>query len=318
MSKRLTRFRLRRVEQFYSTCTARLGRRRSGFTLIEALVAIAVVAILIALLLPAVQHAREAARRTTCRSNLHQIGLAVHAYHDTYRAFARTFGGSFSTHDALLPYVGEMPRYNRMVADGDIRFVFWAEYIPVPLYKCPSDPPIWAPIAATNYALNVGSGYQTYGWNGFVDDRPLSAADVTDGLSNTVMFSEVLAGEWPTSDARRIMWGTAITDGSDELDLFAQRCRDAPQNGDRRGSHNRTWPSNGVNYNHILPPNSPSCYNGPRDRPRTAALTAASEHPAGVHSLLADGSVRFVGDSVDVDLWRSLASRNGGEPVAVP
>lgn len=88
---------------------------RPGFTLIEALVAIGILGILLALLLPAVQQAREVARRTTCASNLRQIGLAVHAYHDDHRAFPKQWA-DFSIHDLLLPYIGETPRYDRMVA----------------------------------------------------------------------------------------------------------------------------------------------------------------------------------------------------------
>lgn len=146
----------------------------------------------------------------------------------------------------------------------------------------------------------------------------LRFADVHDGLSNTVMFSEVLDDLPLTSDPRRGIWYTPLADGPDELDLFAQRCREAPDQGGRRSSYGRGWVNTPVSYNHILTPNSPSCFNGPRARGMTGAWTAGSEHPAGIHSLFADGSVRFVGDSIGVDLWRAVASRNGGEAITPP
>lgn len=295
-------------------------RRRSGFTLIEVLVVIAILGVLIAILLPAVQSAREAARRTTCRSNLHQIGLAIHGYHADHRVFPQ---GSypFSLHDQLLPYIGETPRYQKMVAQGNWEFALWSQHIPMTLYKCPSDPYIWTDFASTNYGINSGGGYQKYGWNGFLGDRgTLRSSGVTDGLSNTVAFSEVLARQPFPPDIRRVQWITLEADDPDELDRFAQLCREAPPNRPWRphAYNGSTWVLDNVIYNHILPPNNPSCQNGPRGYVPSGAFTAGSEHSGGVHSLLADGSVRFIGDSVDVHLWRAMASRNGREPTSLP
>ncbi len=293
--------------------------RRAGFTLIEVLVSISILALLVAILLPAVQFAREAARRTACRSNLHQIGLALHGYHSDHRAFPQ--GTSlFSAHDQMLPYIGETVRYQKMVAQGDWKFVFWAELEPVPLYKCPSDPYAWMDFASTNYAINDGAGYQKYGSNGFLaGKKTLRMADVTDGLSNTVAFSEVLFNQPFPPDIRRVLWVTALTDGPDELDLFAQRCREAPPTRLWRTHFNSgSWVSNTTLYNHILPPNHPSCQNGPMGYVPVGAYTAGSEHTGGVNSLLADGSVRFIGSSINGHLWRALASRSDGEPASLP
>lgn len=289
---------------------------RRGFTIVELLAAIAIIGLLLALILPAIQQAREAARRTQCRSKLHQIGIAAHSYHDTQRAFP-TGVSYFSPHDQLLPHIGETARYNRMVAEGDWRFVLWAQFMPVDLYRCPSDPLSWGEVASTNYALNVGSGYQMYGQNGFnVDHAAIRASDVEDGLSSTCMFTEVLHGESYPGDRRRIYWETVAANRPDELEIFAGLCRSAPETAPAwqppRGTE---WVGMLVDYNHILPPNNPTCKNGPSTQYQTGAHTSGSEHRSGANSLLGDGSVRFIVDSIDTDVWRALGSRNGGEVV---
>src|SRR5438128_4894448 len=142
-----------------------MKRRRLGFTLIELLVVIAIIAVLIALLLPAVQMAREAARRTQCKNNMHQLGLAMHNYHDVHRVFPAEViwwtwvpnalhpaGANFFTHKvAILPYMDEAPIYNSInfnfgcrccwsSADADVNMTGRQVYINA--FVCPSDPNI--------------------------------------------------------------------------------------------------------------------------------------------------------------------------------
>ena len=192
------------------------ARRRSAFTLIELLVVIAIIAILIALLVPAVQKVREAAARTQCQNNLKQLGLAMHAYHDTFKKFPRNYlqsGGNaweaVSANYFLLPYVEQAPLYNQ----AKTNITNWG-YIyntilntPLTVFVCPSAGP--APARGSNYSGWDGPGCN-YGWctgssietvwagtrfNGMIAyqvDRRMS--DVSDGLSNTLMGSEYLSG----------------------------------------------------------------------------------------------------------------------------
>ncbi|MCB1129315.1 MAG: DUF1559 domain-containing protein, partial [Verrucomicrobiae bacterium] len=120
---------------------------RRGFTLIELLVVIAIIAILIALLLPAVQQAREAARRTECKNKLKQLGLALHNYHDTFRAFPAAFYRGTTTSPGwgwgtmILPYIDQAPLYNQwvMTVSYDNGQNQTARRTKLAAYKCPSD-----------------------------------------------------------------------------------------------------------------------------------------------------------------------------------
>ena len=178
----------------------RRGRRRSAFTLIELLVVIAIIAILIALLLPAVQQAREAARRTQCRNNLHNLGLALHNYHDVYNMLPfgeshsepGTIGNRFRRHSGyvpLLPYIDQAPMANLIAAGGPpahtgnttnyapaggTEVVPWdggyRPFItPIPLIMCPSDTVTreGGAIGKTNYMFSRGdSAWDHNQWGG--------------------------------------------------------------------------------------------------------------------------------------------------------
>lgn len=183
------------------------SQRRSGFTLIELLVVISIIAVLIALLLPAIQQAREAARRTQCKNHLKQWGLALLNYESTYGGLPmqgqvplRGTGDPWSAQTRLLPYVeradlGNLIDYSGS-SDGQAMAVNR-----VPLLMCPSEINDHAPASPTspyplNYLMNVGSWFVYDPNTGITGtgvicmNRLTRLAEITDGTSNTIVMSE--------------------------------------------------------------------------------------------------------------------------------
>jgi len=191
----------------------RMSQIRRAFTLVELLVVIAIIGTLIAILLPAIQAARESARRSQCTSNLKEVGLALHNYLSATTRFplAEVYPppaiGTVSVHVALLPYIEEGNLYSQYVASASQSA---AIQLPIPTYNCASDPCIEAvvdgggppPTAFTyRYSVNYGFNYGTwflYDWaknipgdGAFVINKTLSPKSITDGLSHTLAASEV-------------------------------------------------------------------------------------------------------------------------------
>ena len=299
--------------------------KRRGLTLVELLAVLAIIGALIALLLPAVQSAREASRRTRCTSHLRQVALAMHGYESTFRVLPKFAIKNYSFHVALLPYVEQQAlseQFSRlsisaMKYEGPLRFQR------VLVYECPSDSSCHAArqlMAVTNYHGNWGTGNQRYGNNGifsyhdtepgYVRFLPLSA--ITDGLSQTAMLAEVVASDRSRS-GRRAFWNTPAYM---EFDDFAAYCQYAPYQSPpattRPMQRGRPWLECGFNwtlYNHILPPNQASCSNGPVLS--SGAFTSGSFHPGGVNVAMADGSIHGINESLDITAWRAMGSRAG-------
>lgn len=296
-------------------------------TLLEVLVAIGIIALLLAILIPAVSAARESSRRTSCQSNLHQIGAAFHAYEGTRRKFPRT---DF-TFD-ILPYIEQeavhklFPEPRDPNSDFDALVARIDPYV-IPLYYCPSDPapetygdpadPKGHPVARTNYVGNIGSGFQKYGDNGFFPFYGMQyrAADFPKGLSNTAAVAETLCPFPDASTRLRTVWEVLPMTQPTQLDAFADACErlpPSPADYGYRGLADRGTPWHGklapnISYNHVLPPNHPNCSNG--GWTVGSCYPANSMHAAGANVLYGDGHVEFASESVDRQVWREVGSR---------
>ena len=328
---------------------------RTAFSLIELLVVIAIIAVLIGLLLPAVQKVREAAARAKCQNNLKQIGLAVHAFENSnnylppngsmalFPTANLVYAGHFySVLVRILPYVEQGALYQKVdfnapVADPAIA----AQRIG--LYICPSDPndrtsfgpPAQYPSYPVGYPTTYGAAEGDWLWfdhsnlkggNGafaevaYPSEQGLRLLDITDGTSNTVGFVEVKAF------GPSLGLGAAVPAAppSTPADLIAKGGEFLKEGG-RSAWTVGAAPLTGVTF--VFPPNTQALYTNPTDGQtydvdwhnswniQYAAVTARSFHPNGVNALFMDGSVRFINNSIDQATWRALGTRNGGEPV---
>jgi len=301
-----------------------------GFTLVELLVVIAIIGILVALLLPAVQAAREAARRMACSNNIKQIGLALHNYHDTFKVIPpekimrrRADGtlvcqpGAGQTWDAdpgnweilLLPYVEQSNQFDKLnwgLTYNQVpnRDVFAAKY---PVYLCPSNPQQdpkgaagWAWTGNTSimhYYASIGTSWTVKvgaGANTECHDDTNGMFDMGEGLR----FAEATDGLSNT-----VMVTEAI--GYEPLNPASNPggpggCAPAPVNRnvicDGRGMRISAL----AHFN--VPPNGTSRWMAP-----------SSFHPGGLHLMMGDGSGHFVADTIDNVTWRALSTKNGAE-----
>jgi len=323
-------------------------RAPRGFTLIELLVVIAIIAVLISLLLPAVQQAREAARRTQCKNNLKQIGLAAHNYLDVYTRFPlvselpyNELSEPWSAQARLLPYIDQANLHNLIDWGTSARY----ESNPivcqtrVPIYLCPSETQDHARPTAVlihyplNYSFNEGTWFIFDPVSGRVGDgafHPNTAfqpADFVDGMSNTLCASENKAFQpnvWDTmlpatigvpppstpAEAAAYIGGTFDINGHTEW-----------VEGDvHEVGFTTTFTPNtvvphtngGVNYDIDIT----SMRDGESvTLPTYAAVTSRSYHEGLVQVLLMDGSARAVAENIDLKVWRSLGTRAGGEVI---
>ena len=302
---------------------SRSGSPRSGFTLVELLVSISVMGILAAMLLPAVQSSREAARGVQCKNNLKQLTLAAINYearcgcfpkHGEYHGVCRELLsdlGDQPLSDAFVPY--EVPLVN---GQGS------APPFPSPTYlTCPS---LIQRMSGWNgklasYFGNIGWRYPDpqqgfHEWNGVITYSPnpnalagidksfvhVRAADVSDGLSNTGMFSERKLDDQNHYDMGPQGWNLRYVP-YDKADY----CQKITQLYILQNSLFESWDGN-VMYSHLLPPNHHSCFQ---------VDTAGSNHPGGCHFSLCDGSTRFVSQSIDRGVWRALGTRASGDTI---
>lgn len=325
---------------------------RRAFTLIELLVVIAVIAVLVSLLLPAVQKVRESANRTQCTNNLKQFGIALQTYHDVMKAFpgARDpYPLAFSVHSHLLPFLEQDNVYKLIVftAAGGATTTYkgvnaTAAITTVPMFSCPSDfgkvpggngAVVGVIYAGTNYVSCTGTGASSSGViNGdylsgdgvfllFPSTTvmpngvgPVAMKNVTDGLSNTAAFSESVYGNGlaALSAAPNPRDPLILATDISGSGMDPATCAATTTVTGQRGDR---WINGGylsTAYNHFALPNSTT-----PDCLNTAnnygLKTARSRHPGGVNVLLCDGSVHFVSNNVALSTWQGLATRMGGE-----
>jgi prepilin-type N-terminal cleavage/methylation domain-containing protein/prepilin-type processing-associated H-X9-DG protein len=293
--------------------------RRNAFTLVELLAVVAIIGVLIALVIPAVQSAREAARRAQCVNNLKQIGLALNSY-------SAVVGGlpglsMLSPQAQILPYSDMHIIYNSINTSLPFNLFYsanvTAKEVSVTMFLCPSD--VGAPSNSTNYAANGGVGVQRFGYNGIVSEASVRAADITDGTSQTAALSEWVLGEHQTRNPKRMTMRTSTPlTLPNEFERFSSLCRGL-DSGTYGVSFDRgtPWMTSGYGvtiYNHTNPINTNSCENSPVLF--YGAWTSGSFHPDGANTLFADGHVRFIKDAAALSTWRALGSRSGGEAVS--
>jgi prepilin-type N-terminal cleavage/methylation domain-containing protein/prepilin-type processing-associated H-X9-DG protein len=302
-------------------------RRRPAFTLIELLVVIAIIAILMGLLLPAVQKVREAAARLSCQNNLKQIGLGLHNYHGTYQTLPPGSNPSgFTVLTLLLPFMEQANVYRQIdfSASADDPLNAGPDATPIRSLICPSDTFTTLPqgLAGNNYFANYGTDIHFFGNSSVANgvfalrDKGIPLLSITDGTSNTAAFSELIKGDFNNAVYSRADWLNASSVGlpsnADQAYAICQtvntqdlslQCFSA--GGEWLGDDNT-----GTAYTHVVPPNTTNCCWLAN---LTFSVTASSYHPGGVNLLLCDGSGRFVSNSIGLTTWRAVGTRQGGE-----
>lgn len=289
---------------------------RRGFTLIELLVVIAIIGVLIALLLPAVQQARESARRAQCKNNLKQLGLALHNYSDTHRVFPSGYiyrPGSQSENAAgfgwgamLLPFVDQKNLYEKFNWNVPI----WDAANAGPrdqhlaVFLCPSDP------VSANSFVEMGPAPETYAMGCYVGNfgppdldanqeqrsgmfsrnSSTQTRDVTDGLSNTLLCGERVNGPFRTVGAHGVhvtyetAWAGAVREYGDPSD----------------------------DHGHMVLFQSGHVPNAALSDDRDVS----APHIGLAQFLLGDGSVRVIGENVNFGVYSAMSTRSGGEVIS--
>ncbi|MES2794012.1 MAG: DUF1559 domain-containing protein [Planctomycetota bacterium] len=305
-------------------------KRTAGFTLIELLVVIAIIGVLVSLLLPAVQQAREAARRSQCRNNLKQLGLSLHNYESTHGRLPPYRGGTTPSgangnngylggQVYLLPYVDQGPLYQQIASPvapyPTMGPAPWTQpFAPydasVPVFICPSMSGHW--VETTSYQNK--RGHTAYGFvTGDTQDtgNPVRGmfgkntyykfSDVVDGLSNTALMAEI---RWPLS-ANDI--GSIAAPAGGSAPTIPIQCRATFNPATKKYStgvvvyRGQSWGDGQPCVNTVttaLPPNSPSCLTAAQSG-TLGLFSAGSMHVGGVMILLGDGGVRFISDNID-------------------
>ena len=306
--------------------------RFRGFTLVELLVVIAIIGILIALLLPAVQAAREAARRSQCSNNLKQLGLALHNYHDVFKRFPSGCGETSpagltpwtagnhrkgSQLVKILPQMEQGPLHDQVPFDSDVDAWFGQaanRNIQIPGYICPSDTLARTDRALSNYGTSMGSqnmGSQG-GWctayNGHINGAT-GHGSTNDPESVSGIFS-------------RYHWAARFADITDGTSNTIAMGEIRPNCGDHH--YHGWWESNSLWTATRAPINYATCQNEPGYQANSCnawnnwqtSQGFKSRHPGGAQFLFCDGSGQFLSETMDYQMYQYLGCRNDRQPVS--
>ena len=306
------------------------SRPLHGFTLVELLVVIAIVGILIALLLPAIQAARECSRRAACTNNLRQIGIAVQNYHDAMRHLPPPnavmpgmelpndpfYGVTISTFGLLLPYLEDSNRYSQLDLKKPVNDPHNAEIVsnPIDVYMCPSmrlpravpETVCGEQLGPGSYIISTRSHYTKWILDGafvapsgtklpggtfVMNDYSLSIKNITDGTSKTFLIGEINYGH------HQCTWEDCNQlNGTSRWGDFYWA----------HGYRTEGWGHMGANYPTLF--NNSRIYSPPDSR-----RVFRSDHPGGVQFVFLDASVHFISDDSSPDVRSALVTRAGGE-----
>ncbi|MBA2117619.1 DUF1559 domain-containing protein [Bremerella alba] len=328
-------------------------KRRSGFTLVELLVVIAIIGVLVGLLMPAVQQAREAARRMQCTNNLKQLMLACHSYHDTYDTFPSSWnpGGEWSGLARILPFIEQGALEAAIQWDSHYtnyqsnstppasapNLGFALPSVELDMFKCPSEVNLRsvdidgdgaADYFPSNYAMSHGTfmvynGSQS-GDGAFGANRYTRISEFVDGTSNTIGLSEV--NTFTRFHSSSDFDGDATPSQGDISNIITSNVT-ATTN----PSGHSAWVSGNVHqtgFTTMFTPNVLFLIDGrllpanfinnteagaDPDAPCMAAVTARSFHPGVVNTAFIDGSVSKVTETVDRNVYWTIGTRFGGE-----
>ncbi len=327
-------------------------KKTHGFTIVELLVVIAIIGVLVALLLPAIQAARESARATQCKNNMRQLSLAVLNYEAAQKHLppgvevdlnvsSTGNNGSWGVHGRILPYLEQANLYSQVDLSTAWDFQEAIDGLKISIFACPSDPrsnELRDPgggkshLYPTTYGFNYGTWFvfdpvsRSGGDGAFYPNSYLKMARFLDGASKTLLAAEVKAWQPYTRNG-----GPPTTD----VPQTVAEAEAAVASGVQfKNTGHTEWPDGRVHHTGMtttMTPNTVVRYdrngemldtdfnswqegkNGNMGSASYAIVTSRSHHTGFVHVVLMDGSSHLVRDEIDLDVWRTLGSRDSGK-----